>query len=294
MASTKLQRMTEAGIEQVSFRVEQRLDFSCGHVEIRRYCWSEVDDVIAAEADKLIVNMALTTRPARTRMAPVGSDAPPRLLGRVMLLMPGQRYRLEAPSGSLRSIQCALERGRLEALLGDQIDWDAWWLDADSFVSSADIEALLGRIYREMRLERLGRSLAVESYVNALCVELSRRVQQWRPASQGLAKGGLAPWRLKLVHDRVGAQAPSPRIAELAALCGLTERQLGRAFKAETGQTIGRYIDEVTIERARQLLTATDRTIAEVASELGFASAASFAQAFRRIAGIAPNDLRRR
>ena len=287
----------DSAAARVSFQVEQRLDFAQGHIEIRRYLWTQaIEDVIAAEGDALVLNMALSTRPARTRMARIskGGEDRPRNLGRLMMLVPGQQYRLSAPSGSLRSIHCALERRYLESLLRDQFDWNAWWLDTEPISPGAEIEGLLIRIHREMRQMRLGRAVAIEAYVNALCVELARRLQQCRPVRRSSAKGGLAPWRLKLVRDRAQAAAPAPRIAELAELCGLTERQLSRAFKTETGQTIGRYIDEVTIERASEMLASTNRPIAAIAQALGFASSTSFAHAFRRIAGVPPSDVRRR
>jgi AraC family transcriptional regulator len=80
----------------------------------------------------------------------------------------------------------------------------------------------------------------------------------------------------------------------LADLCGLTERQLSRAFKAETGMTIGRFVDEVTMERAHRLLTTTSLSIGGIAQELGFASADSFARSFRRLTGSPPSKIRPR
>lgn len=287
----------ETAIAQVAYRVEQRQAFAGGHIEIRRYHWSRaVEDVIAAEGDTLVLNMALSTRPTHTRMARIrdnGEDLP-RDLGRVMIMVPGQRYRLSAPSGAFRSIRCVLRRNWLEALVGGRIDWNTWLREAVPISPGVEIEGLLMRIHRELRQELLGQALAIEAYAQALGVELARRLQQCRPGQPAQAKGGLAPWRLKLIRDRIHAPAPAPRVAELAALCGLTERQLRRAFKAETGQSIGRFVDEATIERAQGLLTGSDRLIGSIAAELGFASSASFSHAFRRIAGVSPSNIRRR
>lgn len=284
----------------VSYRVEQRLHFAQGYVELCRYHWSRpVEEVIEGEEGAFVLNMALSTRPAHTWIARVddcgehrhreaqGSDS-----GRLMVMVPGQQYRISAPSGTFRSIRCVLERGKFETLLGEEIAWSDWRQVAELGGPGAEVEGLLGRIHREMRQNRLGRQVAIEAYANALCIEVARRLRYGRPARPELVKGGLAPWRMKLVRDRVNAEAPAPRIAELAELCGLTVRQLGRAFKAETGQTIGQYVDEAIAGRAQRLLAATDRPIAAIAAELGFASAAGFAQAFRRMTGVLPSQLR--
>jgi AraC family transcriptional regulator len=94
--------------------------------------------------------------------------------------------------------------------------------------------------------------------------------------------------------DRVHASLPAPKIVELAQLCGLTERQLSRAFKTETGVSIGRFVDEFTMERAHRLLTTSQQPVVDIARDLGFASADSFAQSYRRVTGALPSRVRRR
>jgi transcriptional regulator GlxA family with amidase domain len=58
--------------------------------------------------------------------------------------------------------------------------------------------------------------------------------------------------------------------------------------------TIGRFVEEVTVERAHRLLTTTRLPIAGIARELGFASADSFARSFRRVTGTPPSKIRLR
>lgn len=293
----------EAPGPTVSYRVEQHLHFAHGYVEVRRYFWSQpVVELPFVTDDLLALNMALSSRPAKTRLtriggacpavAPAGTGAGTGAGGRLMMMMPSTRYRLSAPSGALRSIHFAADRRKFEALLGDLIDWNDWSRIGELNCAGGEIEGLLGRIYDELRHSQIGREAAIEAYANALCIELARRFRQGQPARPDLHRGGLASWRMNLLRERVAADAPAPRIAELAELCGLTERQLGRAFKAETGQTIGRYVDEATMARATRLLTTTDLPIAAIAARLGFASVDTFAHSFRRLTGRLPSQLR--
>jgi transcriptional regulator GlxA family with amidase domain len=47
------------------------------------------------------------------------------------------------------------------------------------------------------------------------------------------------------------------------------------------------------MERAHRLLTSTDHSIARIGRDLGFASADSFAQSYRRVTGALPSQVRR-
>ncbi|MGB8366101.1 MAG: helix-turn-helix domain-containing protein [Rhizomicrobium sp.] len=278
-----------------SYKVEQQLRFPHGYVEVRSYLWSRpMEDVVSVEKDVIVLNMALTPRPAHTRIARLGRQSRIKAedVGRLMVIMPGTSFRLSAPSGELRSIHCALSRRKFDESLGQQIDWDGCGRVMELSGPGSEIEGLLNRIYRELRQQLPGWQAAAEAYANALCVELGRRMRQGHPVEPQLRKGGLAPWHLRALRDRVLADAPAPRLAELAELCGMTERQLSRAFKAETGQTVGRFVDVSIMERAHNLLITTDISIGEVAASLGFASAASFAQAFRRMCGVQPSEIR--
>jgi len=280
-----------------SFRVERRHSCAAGEVEIRRYFWTRpLAQIVRALDDALVVNMALTSRPPSTRVeATSGADA---LAGataeRVLVMMPGAPYKLEAPSGTLRSLHCAIGCGRFEALVGGEIDWPALAEQGGELRPDSAVARLMAAIHDELVHDRIGAGLAIEALLHMLCVQLARQLRRPGPDRRSAHSGGLAQWRMKLVADRVHAERPAPKLAELADLCRLTERQLGRAFKAETGMTPGRYVDEATMERAHVLLTTSALPIGEIARLLGYASADSFSQAWRRIVGGSPGRARRR
>lgn len=282
----------------VPFRVEHRHAFENCLVEIRRYFWSEpVEKNLHALRDSLVINMALTSRPAHTRVDRIATAGDPlaREAGRLLVMIPGTPYHLAAPSGSFRSLHCAIGCARFEAVAGEPIDWPDLGPFGGEPRPGLGIETYLTRIHEELVRHRIGRETVIEACVDMVCVELARRFRQGYPARPNAHHaGGLAAWRMRQILSRVHAEGPAPRIAELAELCGLTERQLSRAFKAETGWTIGRFVDEVTMERAHHLLTTTKMPIADLARQLGFASADSFAQSHRRLVGTAPSKVRQR
>lgn len=285
----------ESGLSPVPLRVEHRCQFDDVLVEVRRYFWSgPLEQALEPLTESLNIDMALTSRPPHTRVDRVapGAEPPSGEAGRLLVMIPGVTYRLAAPSGSLRSLHCAIGRTKLEALAGEAIDWPSLSPSGVQLRLSSSIETHLWRIHEELVRNRLGREAMIRASVDMICVELARRFRRGRPARPDVHTAGLAAWRMRLILARIQAEEPSPRVVELADLCGLTERQLRRAFKAETGLTIGRFIDEAAMERAHRLLTTTDLPVAGVARELGFASADSFAQSFRRLTGVPPSKVR--
>jgi AraC family transcriptional regulator len=149
---------------------------------------------------------------------------------------------------------------------------------------------LMMRIGRETREPGIASEMILEGLGLTLLGEITRLLHGFQ--SGRAHKGGLATWRLKLIEERVRNEGSQSTITELAILCGLSRRHLIRAFRQQTGQTIGSFVQQITIERAQKLLAETDDPIKIVAAKMGFSSSAAFATAFRRSCGISPREFR--
>ncbi|HET9694372.1 MAG TPA: AraC family transcriptional regulator [Steroidobacteraceae bacterium] len=79
---------------------------------------------------------------------------------------------------------------------------------------------------------------------------------------------------------------------EVAALLGIHRRTLDRRLQ-EHGVQYGELVEETKHEVARQLLRETDLSVQRIAEALHYSSAANFATAFRRVAGVPPSVYRR-
>ncbi|MCH8543770.1 MAG: AraC family transcriptional regulator [Alcanivorax sp.] len=82
----------------------------------------------------------------------------------------------------------------------------------------------------------------------------------------------------------------SPGRDNIAAQLGLSGRTLHRRL-ASQGTSYQALLDDARLQRARELLTTTRTTHAEIAEALGFGSAQSFMRWFRRHTGVRPSDL---
>lgn len=83
------------------------------------------------------------------------------------------------------------------------------------------------------------------------------------------------------------------RVADLAARAGLSTRQLGRRFRAATGQGTLDWLAQARVRRAQELLETTGDTVEVIAARTGHGSAANLRRHFRDIVGVAPDAYRR-
>ncbi|MEV6326546.1 helix-turn-helix domain-containing protein [Streptomyces sp. NPDC051909] len=81
-------------------------------------------------------------------------------------------------------------------------------------------------------------------------------------------------------------------LSALAAAFGVSTRTLLRRFSAETGHTPLAHLQTSRVRRARHLLETTDRTVAAIASSVGYHDPGTFAALFARHTGRRPSAYR--
>lgn len=81
-------------------------------------------------------------------------------------------------------------------------------------------------------------------------------------------------------------------IPDLAKVLRRHPNYLMQVFKQRCGVSIGEYLAELRISNAQRLLATTDRKIADIAQDSGFATLSSFYDAFSRAVGMPPGAYR--
>ncbi len=108
------------------------------------------------------------------------------------------------------------------------------------------------------------------------------------------ANGGLSGWQLRRVTEFMMEHAAGDlALDELAALADLSAKHFARAFRQSTGVPPHRWLIERRIDRAKELLAASDHSLAEIALACGFADQSHFTAAFRKAVGATPGGYRR-
>jgi AraC family transcriptional regulator len=170
------------------------------------------------------------------------------------------------------------------------LQWTDRGLEASLDIQDSSIRGLLLRLAHETRYPGFASETLVELIAAQLAIELGRYCMNVNDIP---VSGGLAPWRLRLIDECLREVRATPSLAELAALCKLSVRQLTRGFRTSRGCSIGDYVANRSIDHAKNLL-ATDQSVKSIAYALGFASPSSFCFAFRRATGVTPREFRQR
>jgi AraC family transcriptional regulator len=129
-----------------------------------------------------------------------------------------------------------------------------------------------------------------ESLANALAIYLLSRyaVRHYTPVAY---KGGLPGYRLKRVLDHIGDNlAKDLSLTQLAAVAGMSPHYFAELFRRSTGHAPHRYVLLQRIERAKQSLRDTERSVIEVGLDVGFHNSSHFARMFRKFVGASPSQ----
>jgi AraC family transcriptional regulator len=193
-------------------------------------------------------------------------------------------------ASSLTSVLCELAAGPVLRLFDSTPELTDQHLSASLDIRDAKVRHLLLRLAEEAKHPGFASEMMVELLAGQMAIELLRL---GAAIGESQAHGGLAPWQLRLIEERLREVREAPSLAVLSELCRISVRQLTRGFRASRGCAIGAYVADSEMEHAKRLLAA-DESVSAIAGVLGFASSSNFCFAFRRATGLSPGDFRRR
>lgn len=213
-----------------------------------------------------------------------------RPLGTLYVLPPGQTVRARGDCGSHSSMVCDFEPEAIDSWFDGEVRWTNRRAEAMLDIVSPNMMASLRRLSDELRSPGLAGAAVCELLAAQVAIDAARHCLA---ADEVDGRGGLPPWKLRLIDERLAEVGAAPSLRELADLCQLSVRQLTRGFRASRHCSIGEYLMRTRLEQAKRLL-ATEISIKEVALSLGFATPANFSTAFRRASGETPSQWRER
>jgi AraC-like DNA-binding protein len=94
---------------------------------------------------------------------------------------------------------------------------------------------------------------------------------------------------LEFVHQHFAERLPIERVAKIG---GFAPAYFSRLFRRREGMTFEQYVAGLRLERAKQLLSTSDISIARVAELSGFGSPQYLARVCRRVLRMTPRDYR--
>jgi AraC family transcriptional regulator len=136
-----------------------------------------------------------------------------------------------------------------------------------------------------------------EAYVGALVTALRAHILRGPSQAGGvdIPVAAFSAYRLHHIMNTI-LQNPGARhsLEEMAEQAGVSPWHFCRVFRKATGVSPHQYVMKVKLERAQQMLMASESALSKIADSLGFTSQSHFTRAFHQFAGETPSDFRRR
>lgn len=156
------------------------------------------------------------------------------------------------------------------------------------------IAPLLEAMGREIAANRVGACGMVARLADVVAAQVIRAfVEEGSTAETG--------WLGAVKHPQIGRALAAIHagpdrdwtVADLAALVGASRSSFAEKFNSMLGLPPARYLAEVRMRHAQEMLAGGRVQIAEVAARLGYESEASFSRAFKRVVGVPPSRHRK-
>ncbi|MEV5816493.1 GlxA family transcriptional regulator [Streptomyces mutabilis] len=182
--------------------------------------------------------------------------------------------------------------GLLTALHPDvDVDPDVLYVDNGQFLTSAGAAAGVDLCLHMIRRDYGSAVAADAARLSVMPLEREGGQAQFSvhdhvPAPQGSELEPLLAWlRENLARDLT--------LADIAAQSGTSTRTLIRRFREQMGTTPLQWLHRARIRQAQHLLETTRHSVERIGGQVGFGSATTFRDRFKRTTGVSPQTYRR-
>ena len=154
---------------------------------------------------------------------------------------------------------------------------------------------LVDLLAHEVTSDGLGQGTVLDRLVDALLITT---VRAWLTANPREAPGWLSTTRDPVVDAALralhGRPAQAWTVASLAHEVSVSRATLAARFRTQVGSPPMAYLTQWRLTLAADLLTTTDRTLASIASDVGYGGPFALSAAFSQQMGASPSVYRRR
>lgn len=123
-------------------------------------------------------------------------------------------------------------------------------------------------------------------------------LREMRQASERIGRLRTAKNNQELLQRARGfieehASDPNLSLALLSERFQINQSYMSRLFKEEFGENFVDYVAKIRVLRSKELLESTDRSIQDIAQQVGYPYTFSFNRVFKKIVGVTPGEYRR-
>ena len=153
-----------------------------------------------------------------------------------------------------------------------------FWIGQDN----CQIKNTLEQLFRELKEQKTGYTVYVETLLRQLIVQMIRNYQGGQKARHHFKPATPAEAQDFIIEESFLYDYPVLTLEQLADRLGLGCRQTERLMQDIYGKTFLQKKGDARMSAASILLTYSDRSISSIAEELGYSSVEHFSAAFRK------------
>lgn len=133
-------------------------------------------------------------------------------------------------------------------------------------------------------------SALVVHLARALCCHFTIKHAWVQDKFPGAGQDGLAPWQADTATRLL--EQGDMQVRDVAAACRLSSSSFSRLFRRTFSSTPQEWKAKRRVDAVKELLRDAETSLADAASQAGFADQASMSRAFRRMVGASPGEWR--
>lgn len=159
-------------------------------------------------------------------------------------------------------------------------------------ISSSGIPELVANIHDEWVEKKYGFELSIHSDLLRIFLII---VRSWDNSGANLKPIDVSSNLSKTIQaavEYVGKNYANASEAEAAKLCNLSYSYFSHSFKRVMNMSFKEYVNYVRINESQKLLISENKSVSEIAAELGFSSASHYIQCFKKIKGESPKQFK--
>lgn len=170
-------------------------------------------------------------------------------------------------------------------------EWDDDLVREDLRLSSSDqreFDSLISKMLHEYNARQDGYIAILRAHMIELIVKMMRAFSN-RSTHDPVQprKASMIEAAIRHLDDHYNE---TTSLVELARKTFISKNYFCQLFKETTGMTVSQYTQQVRIEEASRLIIETDKSMAEIAYEVGYSDYKAFYVTFKKLKGVSPGE----
>ncbi len=157
----------------------------------------------------------------------------------------------------------------------------------------ASVDPFMWHMARSIEQQMQTRRAPERSYLESVAMVIGQHLLSTYCDAPAPAQGGLPRYKIRRAVDYIRAHHQGDiGFKDIAGQLGMSPYHFARMFKHSTGESPHRFIMRCRIESAKKLLVESDKSIADIAFEVGYKTQSYFTTRFALLVGMTPAAFR--